>query len=145
LFSPGGSCIPSTVTLVSSSPSKVGQFSFEYYPLSHEGSAGIHCLPCFGRLACCPTPTLSLCASSDLCLVLAAPLGGQLDAPPSLSAFVALPIFVHWEFSSLPTPALRGRFSVPPPPPLLVLDYSSLFMLFSFVGGGSIQSTQVLH
>jgi hypothetical protein len=33
-----------------------------------------------------------------------------------------------------PTPVLWGRFSVLPPPPLFVLDYSSLFMLFSFVG-----------
>jgi hypothetical protein len=30
-------------------------------------------------------------------------------------------------------------FNIPPPPPLLELDYSSLFILFSFVGGrGSV-------
>jgi hypothetical protein len=34
------------------------------------------------------------------------------------------------------SPVLWGRFSVPPPPPLSVLNDSSLFMFFSFVGGG---------
>jgi hypothetical protein len=36
-----------------------------------------------------------------------------------------------------------GRFSVASPPLLSVLDYSLLFMLFSFVGG--VQSAQGLH
>jgi hypothetical protein len=47
-----------------------------------------------------------------------------------------------WEFSTeslapFPTSVLQGRFSISPPHPLLVLDYSSLFMFFSFAGGGS--------
>jgi hypothetical protein len=37
-----------------------------------------------------------------------------------------------------PTPILWDRFSILPPIPLLVLDYSLLFMLFSFVGGLSL-------
>jgi hypothetical protein len=96
-----------------------------------------------GRLACCPAPAFSLCASPDLCSVLTAPLGCWLVIPPPLSAFVALPAFIHWEFGSLPTPVLQGRFSIPPPPPLLLLDYSLLVILFSFVG--RVQSAYGLH
>jgi hypothetical protein len=53
LFSPGGSCIALQLQLclVSSSPSQVGQFSFEHSPLSHEISSRIHYLPCFGKVA----------------------------------------------------------------------------------------------
>jgi hypothetical protein len=56
-----------------------------------------------------------------------------------LSAFAAFPVFVHWVFggkSLAPCPAsyLCGRFSFPPLPPLSVLNYSSLFMFFSFAG-----------
>jgi hypothetical protein len=41
---PGGSCIALhlQLCLVSSSPSMLGQFSFEYNPLSHETNSGIH-------------------------------------------------------------------------------------------------------
>jgi hypothetical protein len=94
-------------------------------------------------LACPSTPALSLCASPNLCLVVAAPLRDWLFAPPQLSAFVAIPMFAYWDFgtessSPCPTPILWGRFSIPPPPPLLVLDYSSLFMFSNFVGGFSL-------
>jgi hypothetical protein len=43
----------------------------------------------------------------------------------------------HWELGSLPQ--LQGRFSVPPPPPLLELDYNSFVYVFQFscVWGGS--------
>jgi hypothetical protein len=34
-----------------------------------------------------------------------------------------------------PIPILWDRFSIPLPPLLLVLDYSSMFMFFSFAGG----------
>jgi hypothetical protein len=73
-----------------------------------------------GRLSCHPTPALSLCCFSHI---------------HSLR--------VHsWEFSFLSHPFLWDRFSVPPPPLLSVLDYSLLFIVFSFVGG--IQSAQGL-
>jgi hypothetical protein len=45
-----------------------------------------------GRLACHPTPTLSLCAFLSLCWMLAAPLGGWFVTPLLLSAFIPLPI-----------------------------------------------------
>jgi hypothetical protein len=75
-----------------------------------------------------------------------APLGTWLVAPPLLSAFVALPMFVHWEFSSLPHPCSLGQVqhSIQSPLLLSVLDYCSLFMLFIFVGSG-VQSAQELH
>jgi hypothetical protein len=59
LFSPGGSYIPLQLQLclVSSSPSKVGQFSFECCPLSQEISSGIHHVTCFERFACRLTPS----------------------------------------------------------------------------------------
>jgi hypothetical protein len=81
VFSRWQLCCPTALNLVISSPSKVEQFSFEYCPLSHETSSKIYLLPHFGRLACCPSPALSLCASLNLCSVLAAPLGGWLVAP----------------------------------------------------------------
>jgi hypothetical protein len=72
LFSLGDNCVALQLQfcLVRSSPSKVGQFSFECCPLSQEISSRIHCLLCFGRLACFPTSTLSLCASPNLYWVL---------------------------------------------------------------------------
>jgi hypothetical protein len=85
--------------LVSFSPSKVGQFSFECCPLSHEISSGIQHLPHFGRLACYPTPAVSHCASPDLPWVLAAPLGGWHVTPLLLSTFAALPTFFHWKLA----------------------------------------------
>jgi hypothetical protein len=105
-----------------------------------EISSRIHYLLCFGRLAYHPTPALTLCASPDLSWVLAAPLGVWYVAPTPLSAFAAFPVF-HWEFGAeclapCPTPVLQGRFSIAPPSLLLVLDYSSLFMFFSFAWGG---------
>jgi hypothetical protein len=76
-------------------------------------------------------------------------LGGWLVAPLLLSAFAAFPALVQWEFgaenlASCPIPILQGRFSVSPPPPLLVLDYSLLFRFFSFAGGG-VRSAQGLQ
>jgi hypothetical protein len=55
------------------------------------------------------------------------------------SVFVVLPMLCSLRFQLLAPPTFSGdRFSVPPPPPLSVLDYNSLFMLFSFDGGGSV-------
>jgi hypothetical protein len=75
-----------------------------------------------GSLAYCPTLTLSLCWFT---------------------------MFVHWEFHSeslVPCliPILQNRFIITPPPPLLVLDHSLLFMFFSFVRR-AVQSSQGLH
>jgi hypothetical protein len=98
-----------------------------------------------------PAPTLRHCASPYLCWVLATALGGWFVFALLLLAFVALPAFIHWEFSTessapCPTSILWDRFSVPPPPPLSVLDCSLLFMLFSFVvGGSSFCPGAVLH
>jgi hypothetical protein len=58
-------------------------------------------------------------------------LGGGL---PQLSAFAAFPMFVHWEFGSLPHPVLQGGFSVAPPPPLSVLEFT--IYVFQFCWGG---------
>jgi hypothetical protein len=63
-------CCPTTATLVSSSASKVGQFSFEYLHQSDQTSSGIHHWLHFGWLACHPTLALSLCTLPYLCLVL---------------------------------------------------------------------------
>jgi hypothetical protein len=82
-------------------PARSG-FSFECCSLSHMISTRIHHFHCFGRLACLSAPTLSLCASPNLCKVLAAPLGGWLFTLPLLSAFASLPTLDHWEFGSLP-------------------------------------------
>jgi hypothetical protein len=73
-----------------SPPSKVGPFSFEYCLLFHGISSGIHHLPCFGRLACCPTPALSFCACSNLCCAL---LGGwSLPCPHSEALCLSQPL-----------------------------------------------------
>jgi hypothetical protein len=61
----------------------------------------------------------------------------------SLSCSQPLLLFPHLftESSALrvqllaPSPFSGGRLSVPPPSLLLVLEYNSLFVLFSFVGG----------
>jgi hypothetical protein len=102
----------------------------------------------FVRLACHPTPALSLYPSPNLCRVLVAPLGGWLVTLLPLSVFAASPTLIPWEFGTeslapCPTPILWGRFSVPLPPVLSVLDYSLLFMFFSFVGE-VVQSAQGL-
>jgi hypothetical protein len=58
-----------------------------------------------------------------------------------------------WEFGSLPRPwkfsfflhpCSLGGFSIPPPPPVSVLDYSLLFIFFSFAVGGSVCPGAVL-
>jgi hypothetical protein len=87
-----------------------------------------------------PTPSLSLYATPELYWLMGAPLGGWLVVLPPLSAFAALHAH-HLEFSAensapWPNPVLQGRFSIPPPPQLSVLDYISLFMFFSFAGRG---------
>jgi hypothetical protein len=112
LFLPGGSCVALLLQhyLVSSSPNKAEKFCFEYYPQTQETISMIQA-PHPGRLACCPTLTLILCAPhfAD------SSLGGWLVVPSQLSAFVPCPIFIHWEFGSLPqSRILQGWFSVPP-------------------------------
>jgi hypothetical protein len=102
----------------------------------------------FRRLACHPTPAFTLCASLNLFWVLVALMGGWLVAPLLLSAFAAFPAF-HWEFGTeslapCSTPVLWGRFSVPPSLPLVVLDYSLLFMFFNFAEWGSVCPGAVL-
>jgi hypothetical protein len=97
-----------------SSLRKVGQFSFKCCPLAQEISSGIHYLPCLGRL---------------------------LVALPPLSVFFVFPAFVHWELGAeclvlCPAPILQGRYSVSPTLPLSLLDYTLLFMFFSFAGVG---------
>jgi hypothetical protein len=142
LFSPIGSCVALRLQLclVSSSPSKLGQFNFEWCPLSQEISSWIHHLPWCVRLARDPTPTLNLCASPDLCWVLVAPLVGCPCSQPLL----LFPCFTE-TLPPCPSSVLLGRFSVPFPPPLLVLDYSSLFTFFScLVVWGSVCSGAVL-
>jgi hypothetical protein len=118
LFSLGGNCIAFQLQLclVSSSYSKVGQFSSDYFSLSHRSLPGsttclplggwlvtLHCsqplcfsLPLlsatsyFGRLTSYPVPAVSLYASSNLCWVFVSPLEGWIFVPPPLSAFIAL-------------------------------------------------------
>jgi hypothetical protein len=89
LFSPGGSCVAPQLQLwlISSYTSKMRQFSFEYCPQSCDTSSVIH----HGLT-----------------------LGGWLVTPPLLSAFVTFPVFIHWEFDSLPTSILWGGFSILP-------------------------------
>jgi hypothetical protein len=48
-----------------------------------------------------------------------------------------------WEFCSLPHPFLQGSFQILPQPPLLVLDYSLLFLCLIFVW--EFQSAQGMH
>jgi hypothetical protein len=139
LFLPGSSYIVLLLQLclVNSSPNKVGQFSFEYCPQSHQTSSAIHhslALECWlvtpsllsafvpcpasagwefnssGRLACHFTPALSAC-SQPLLLSLRV----QLLAPP---------------------PFKVGSVLCSTPPPSSVVDYNSLFMFLSFIVGG---------
>jgi hypothetical protein len=135
LFSPDHSCAAPQLQLclVSSSPSKVGQFSFECCPLSHMICSGIHYLSHFERLTCHPTSTLSLCASPDLFWVLVTPLEVGLSSHP---CFQLDPHSFTESLALCPIPILLGRFSVPSPPLQSMLDYSLLFMLFGFAGGG---------
>jgi hypothetical protein len=127
LFSPGSSCAPQQGGV------------FQFWMLLSVSEIGSR-IPCFEMLAYYTTPALSLCAFPDLWWVLISPLRGWLVTLLLLSAFTALPALVHWEFgtkslATCPTPILWGRFSVPPPPPLLVLDYGSLFMLSVLLRG----------
>jgi hypothetical protein len=108
LFLPDSSCVALQLQLclVIPSPSKVGQFSFEYSPLSQETTSGIHYQPHFGRLAYHPTLVLSFCASPNICSVLAL-LGCWLVAPPPTLSLCCLSHIHslrvrHWEFVSLP-------------------------------------------
>jgi hypothetical protein len=139
LFLPGGSCVALQLQLclVSSSSSKVGQFSFECLTRSALGSTTFPTLGGWpvtppllsafvppqpllgasgssGRLACHYTSTFNLCCFTCICSL---KCGAESSAP-------------------CPTPVLWDKLRVPPPPPLLVLDYSSLF--FSFIGGDSV-------
>jgi hypothetical protein len=70
-------------------------------------------------------PVLSLCA--------------ELWKFSAENSVLATPLTVQkWEVCSLPIPVLQGEFSIPlPAPPMSVLDYSSLFMAFSFASPGS--------
>jgi hypothetical protein len=63
-------------------------------------------------------------------------LGNWLIAQSPLSAFGVLSLFVHWEFGSLSHFCSPAQVQCSTPPQLFVLDFSLLFMLFSFVGGG---------
>jgi hypothetical protein len=110
LFSPGSSWVALLLQLclVSSSPSKVEQFTLSTIISSR-------------RLAQQSTiPTL----------------GGWLVTPSPLSAFIFWNAFVYWEFSSLLYPCSPRVVQHSTLLPLLVIDYISLFMLFSFVWGG---------
>jgi hypothetical protein len=132
--------------LVNFSPSKVVQCNFSCCPLSDEISYGIHHLPHFGRLACHPTPALSLCASPNICLVLVCLLW-EVGLSPCHPLMLEQHLFT--ESSALrvclldPPPFSRAGSAFHPSPLLSVLDYNLLFMLFSFVGG--VQSSQGLH
>jgi hypothetical protein len=68
LFSQSGSCIalPLQLCLVSSSPSKVEQFRFEYYPQSHQTSSAIHYGPVLRGWLITPLHSQPLCLSPPL-------------------------------------------------------------------------------
>jgi hypothetical protein len=134
--------------LVSSSPSKVGQFGL-MLPFVPEIDSKIHLLPCFGRLVCCSTPSLSLYAFPDICWVLMAPLGGWLVGPAPFSAFAALWHITEssvltaqqWEIGSLPLPHSPGWVQCSTPTSgvgvrLQFAVYGCQFCWFIFVGGG---------
>jgi hypothetical protein len=110
-------CPTATTLSHHSSSSKVGQFSFEYCPPSNKTSSVILYQAHFGRLACHPTFSLSLC--------------------------YFFPSLFTESLAPFPTPVLWGG-SVFDPTPLVLLDCDLLFMLFSFVGEG-LQSAQGLH
>jgi hypothetical protein len=105
LFSLSGSCIALQLQLclVSSSPSKVRQLSFECCPQSQNSALGSTSCP-----TCLSMPAVSLCGLLDLHWVLVAPLGDCLVTTPLLSAFPAVPAF-HWEFSSLSHSHSQGQ------------------------------------
>jgi hypothetical protein len=100
--------------LVSSSPSKVGQFRFECWPLSHKISYRIYHLPCFGRLACHPTLLSAFMPllTSAWCYQLLWEVG-FLPCPHSQPLFLDPCSFTEHS-ASCPTPVLQGGFSIPP-------------------------------
>jgi hypothetical protein len=103
LFSPGSSFIALylQLCLVSFSLSKVGQFSFEYCPLCHETSSGIHHLHCFWKVGWSFHPySQPLCLSWSLLCASSASLVVWLVAPLLLLVFLAFPMFIHWEFGT---------------------------------------------
>jgi hypothetical protein len=143
VFSRQQLCCSSAAALVSSFPSKVGQFSFECCPLSQRSVLGSppaffwSLLDASGSsrwLACCPTLLSAFAAL--WCITESLVLRVQFLAPTLTVQ--------KWEIYSLLHPLLQGRFNVPPPLPMLVLDYSFLFMVFSFAGGCSVCSVTVL-
>jgi hypothetical protein len=84
-------CCPSAAALFGQLlPQWGGAVQFWMLPSVPEIVSGIHHLHCFGRLAYCPTSSLRLCAFSDLCWVLEAPLGSWFVIPLLLSAFMPL-------------------------------------------------------
>jgi hypothetical protein len=111
-------------------------------PFVPEISSGIYHLPCFGRLACLPQPhSRPLYFSQPL--LDASGSSGRLACHPNPTLSICCFSWVSLRVRLLaPLPLSRGRFSIPLPPPLSVLDYSLLFMFFSFAGG--IQSAQGL-
>jgi hypothetical protein len=127
-------CCPSAASLFGQLLQQQGG-AIQFWMLPSALSSGIHHLPCFGWLACHPTPALSLCTSPDLCWVLVALLGGWIVSLLLLSAFAALPALVHWEFGFLPHLHSLGQVQHFTPNSLLVLGYSLLFMFFSFAWG----------
>jgi hypothetical protein len=96
----------------------------------------LHASGSSGMLAYHPALALILLASPDLawCYWLLWEVG-LLQHPYSQSLLLYSCSFTKILVPG-PTPILWGRFSVPHPPLLLVLDYSSLFTLFSCVVGG---------
>jgi hypothetical protein len=93
-------------------PQQGGAIQFRMLPSVPEISSGIYHLPCFGRLACCLNPALSLCAFPDLCWVLVAPLGGWLVTALPLSAFMPFSIsawcmWLLWKVGLLPQPCYQ--------------------------------------
>jgi hypothetical protein len=103
-------------------PQQGGHFSFEYCSQFYETSSGIHHWLHFGRLACHPTPTLSLCVLPHLCLVLVRLLWeiGLLPHPCSQPLLLFSPSFkkssLDESLSPCPTPVHEGRFSISPYP-----------------------------
>jgi hypothetical protein len=127
-------------------PQPSGEIQFWMLPSVVEIGSRIHLLPCFGRLVSLSYP---LCLFQYL---LGA--GGSsrwLVCQPtfalSLCCVMACLRVQHWKLSSLLHP---WQFSNVSPPfsmvgsvslhPILVLDYSSLFMAFSFARGGHLSA-----
>jgi hypothetical protein len=112
-------------------PARWGQFSSALSPMKLSDPP----CPCFGRLACHPTPTFRLCAFPHLCLLIV-----QFLWKVGLSLHPALHLCSLSHLCSLivcllaPTPFSKAGSAFHTHTPLSVVDYNSLFMLFSFVG-----------